>query len=96
VLSSENPWYFSGTALRGIGSQHTPPRHVWPIAIAVEAMTSTRQNDKLAAIELLERTDAGTGCMHESVHVDDPTRFTREWFSWADMTWLDLVLRATR
>ncbi|MGA1404365.1 MAG: glycoside hydrolase family 125 protein [Ilumatobacteraceae bacterium] len=96
VLSSENPWHFSGTALRGIGSQHTPVRHVWPIAIAVEAMTSINHIDKLAAIELLERTDAGTGCMHESVHVDDPSRFTREWFSWADMTWLDLVLRATR
>ncbi|NDC11850.1 MAG: metal-independent alpha-mannosidase [Actinobacteria bacterium] len=62
----------------------------------MEAMTSTNHIDKLAAIELLERTDAGTGYMHESVHVDDPSRFTREWFSWADMTWLDLVLRATR
>jgi meiotically up-regulated gene 157 (Mug157) protein len=96
VLSSNNPWYFSGTALRGVGSQHTPQHHVWPIAVAIEAMTSTNANDMLAAIEVLERTDAGTGCMHESVHVDDPSRFTREWFSWADMTWLDLVLRATR
>jgi meiotically up-regulated gene 157 (Mug157) protein len=94
VLSSKNPWYFSGSALRGIGSQHTPKHHAWPIAIAIEAMTSTNPHDLLAAAELLERTDAGTGCMHESVHVDEPSRFTREWFSWADMTWLDLVLRA--
>jgi meiotically up-regulated gene 157 (Mug157) protein len=96
VLSSSNPWYFSGTALRGVGSQHTPKHHAWPIAIAVEAMTSTNPHDMLAAADLLERTDAGTGCMHESVHVDDPARFTREWFSWADMTWLDLVLRAPK
>ncbi|MFZ9707000.1 MAG: glycoside hydrolase family 125 protein [Ilumatobacteraceae bacterium] len=96
VLSSKNPWYFSGSALRGIGSQHTPKHHAWPIAIAIEAMTSTNPHDLLAAADLLERIDAGTGCMHESVHVDDPSRFTREWFSWADMTWLDLVLRAPR
>ena len=96
VLSLSNPWYFSGTALRGVGSQHTPKHHAWPIAVAVEAMTSTNPNDMLAATDLLERTDAGTGCMHESVHVDDPSRFTREWFSWADMTWLDLVLRAAK
>ncbi|MFM8264879.1 MAG: glycoside hydrolase family 125 protein [Acidimicrobiia bacterium] len=93
VLSPDNPWWFGGSALRGVGSQHTPRNHVWPIAVAIEAMTSTNPDDRRIAVELLENTDAATGCMHESVHVDDPSRFTREWFSWADMTWLDLVLR---
>ncbi|MFM8507462.1 MAG: glycoside hydrolase family 125 protein, partial [Actinomycetota bacterium] len=93
VLSPDNSWWFSGRALRGVGSQHTPRDHVWPIAVAIEAMTSTSPADQKVAVELLEQTDAGTGYMHESVHVDDPSRYTREWFSWADMTWLDLVLR---
>ncbi len=93
VLSPDNPWWFDGSALHGVGSQHTPRNHVWPIAVAIEAMTSTNPDDRRIAVELLENTDAATGCMHESVHVDDPSRFTREWFSWADMTWLDLVLR---
>jgi meiotically up-regulated gene 157 (Mug157) protein len=93
VLSPDNPWWFSGGALRGVGSQHTPRDQVWPIAVAIEAMTSTNPSGRAGAVELLERTDAGTGYMHESVHVDDPSRFTRGWFSWADMTWLDLVLR---
>jgi len=93
VLSSDNPWWFSGTALQGVGSQHTPTQHVWPIAVAIEAMTSTNPADRKVAVALLEQTDSGTGYMHESVHVDDPSRYTREWFSWADMTWLDLVLR---
>ena len=93
VLSSDNPWWYSGSALRGVGSQHTPHDHVWPIAVAIEAMTSTDPADRRVAVELLENTDAATGYMHESVHVDDPSRYSREWFSWADMTWLDLVLR---
>jgi len=93
VLSRDNPWWFSGRELAGVGSLHTPTSHVWPIAVAVEAMTSTTPSDRRAAVELLERTDAATGYMHESVHVDTPSRFTRARFSWADMTWLDLVSR---
>jgi meiotically up-regulated gene 157 (Mug157) protein len=92
VLSEKNPFYFAGTAARGLGSQHTPPNHVWPIAIAIQALTSNDINDQLDALEILEETDAGTGRMHESFHVDDPTKFTREWFSWSDMTYVDLVL----
>ncbi|NCX36572.1 MAG: metal-independent alpha-mannosidase [Actinobacteria bacterium] len=47
-------------------------------------------------MDLLETTDAGTGLMHESFHVDDSSRFTREWFSWADMTYVDLVLESIK
>jgi meiotically up-regulated gene 157 (Mug157) protein len=42
---------------------------------------------------LLESIDGGTGRNHESVNVDDPNEFTREWFSWADMTYAHLALR---
>ena len=37
-------------------------------------------------------TDGGTGMMHEGVHVDDPTRFTREWFSWSNSMFCELAL----
>ena len=30
--------------------------------------------------------------MHESFHVDDPTKYSREWFSWANMMFCELVL----
>ena len=32
-------------------------------------------------IHELMATDGGTGLMHEGVFVDDPTVYTREWFS---------------
>jgi meiotically up-regulated gene 157 (Mug157) protein len=31
ILSSENPYYASGTAVRGIGSPHTGKGTVWPM-----------------------------------------------------------------
>lgn len=92
VLSEKNPFYFSGSRASGIGSPHTPDQHVWPIALAIQAMTSGNQEIQLQTLDLLERNDAGTGKMHESFHVNDDRIFTREWFSWSDMTYVDLVL----
>jgi len=92
VLSEENPYFFRGVSAAGVGSQHTPTRHVWPIAIAIEALTSNDVHKQQRALEILEATDAGTGRMHESFHVDNPSIFSREWFSWSDMTYVDLVL----
>jgi meiotically up-regulated gene 157 (Mug157) protein len=92
ILSEKNPYYFSGSKAAGIGSQHTPTGFVWPIAIAAQALTDTLPSKKLEALELLETTDAGTGSMHEAFNVSDDKEFTRSWFSWADMTYVQLVL----
>ena len=96
VLSRQNPYFFSGTKAAGVGSQHTPKDHVWPIAIAIAALTSTQIEDRIKALDLLEATDAGTGFMHESFNVNDDSIFTREWFSWSDMTYVDLVLTSVQ
>lgn len=94
VTSPSNPWFVQGRAASGIGSQHTRDGHVWPMAIAMAALTSTDPGAVEEALLVLERTDAGTGRMHESFDANDPDRFTRSWFSWADMTYVHLVLRS--
>ena len=45
---------------------------------------------------MLSETDAGTGLMHESMHVDDPSRYTREWFSWANALFCEWILDIPR
>jgi hypothetical protein len=92
VLSADNPTWYSGTAAHGIGSPHTPVDHIWPIAIAVEGLTSDDPDERLARLRTLVETDAGTGAMHESFHKDDPTVFTRPWFSWANAMYAELAL----
>jgi meiotically up-regulated gene 157 (Mug157) protein len=92
VHSARNPYFFSGTTAEGIGSQHTPTGFVWPIALAVQALTDSSISNKLETLDVLENTDGGTGNMHESFNVDDDKEFTRSWFSWADMTYVQLVL----
>ncbi|MFL9652266.1 glycoside hydrolase family 125 protein [Streptomyces sp. PB17] len=92
VLSPDNPNWHSGTAAEGVGSPHTPDGHIWPIALAVAGLTSNDPAQRLRSLRTLNDTDAGTGAMHESFHKDDPHRFTRPWFSWADAMYAELAL----
>lgn len=84
VLSESNPYYYRGADAAGIGSPHTWPDYVWPIALAVEGLTDPDRDNQRAMCLLLTRTTGGTDRFHESFDVNDPTRFTRPWFSWAD------------
>ncbi|GIG65037.1 glycoside hydrolase family 125 protein [Phytomonospora endophytica] len=93
VLSDANPHFHAGTAAAGIGSPHTPDGHVWPIALAVEGLTAEDAAERARLIATLRDTDAGTGRMHESFHRDRPETYTREWFSWADAMYCELLLR---
>lgn len=94
VLSPANPYWFSGTAAAGVGSPHTLPQRVWPIALAVEGLVSGSPARRRELLDVLVATDGGTGDMHESFDVEDPTRFSRPWFSWADAMFCELALAA--
>jgi meiotically up-regulated gene 157 (Mug157) protein len=94
ILSSANPWWFRGRLGEGIGSPHTGPSRVWPIAIAMRGLTATDDAERLAAIRQLAATHAGTFLAHESFDVDDPATFTRPWFAWANSVVGQLIERA--
>jgi hypothetical protein len=84
LLSQDNPYYFHGKYARGIGSPHTPAGYIWPIALAIQGLTSIDQAEREALLQMLLHTTADTGYMHESFHPDDPKQFTRAWFAWAN------------
>lgn len=93
VLSEANPWFFTGSKLAHIGSQHTGPMRAWPLALAMEIITSkTKEPDLMAN---LVRTASPNGALHESISVNDLADFTREWFSWAEMTFVDALFAST-
>jgi len=92
VLSDANPYFYRGATATGVGSPHTPPRHVWPMALCMQALTSDTDEERDALFRTLLATDAGAGQMHESFHVDDPAVFTRPWFAWANSLFAELGL----
>jgi meiotically up-regulated gene 157 (Mug157) protein len=94
VLSENNPYFYRGGVLTGLGSQHTPENQVWPLGIAMQGLTSTSAAEIETCLQYLENSHAGTFQMHESVEKDDPSIFTRPWFSWADMTFYHLLLKS--
>jgi len=92
VLSPRNPCYAVGEHAAGIGSPHTPPGWVWHIALAIQGLTSTDDGERAEVLRMLVTTDAGTDLMHESFDPDDPSRYTRAWFSWANAMFCELAL----
>ena len=93
VWSEDNPYFFRGKAGEGIGGPHIGYDMPWPMSIMMRAFTSTDDAEIKACIEMLMRTDAGTGFMHESFHKDDATRFTRPWFAWQNTLFGELIVK---
>jgi len=84
ILSESNPFYFFGKYGKGIGSPHTPKNHIWHISLVIQLLTSGSEKEINECFNTLTSTDAGTGFMHESFDADNPEKFTREWFAWAN------------
>ncbi len=95
VLSEANPYWHSGTYAKGVGSPHTPSSYVWPIALAVEGLTTSDVNRQRQILDLMCATDGDTGLMHESFDVNDPSHYTRPWFSWANAMFCELCLQVS-
>lgn len=92
ILSEANPFYFKGTKAEGIGSPHTPVNYIWHISLCMQGLTSKTKEEKKDFINLLASTDGGKKLMHEGFHVDDDCLYTREWFSWANAMFAELVM----
>lgn len=93
VLSGSNPYFAKGKIAEGVGSPHTGRRSVWPIGIVMRALTSSDNREIATCLSMLKRTHAGTGFMHESFDPDDPAKFTRKWFAWANTLFGELIVR---
>ena len=93
VLSTDNPYYFQGTAAEGIGGPHIGPDYIWPMSIIMRALTSNDEREIRQCLDWLVKTDGATGFMHESFHKDDPKKFTRKWFAWANTLFGELILK---
>jgi uncharacterized protein len=93
VLSDDNPYYFKGSAAAGIGGPHEGLNMIWPMALIAQAMTSSDEAEIRQCLHWLKTTHAGTGFMHESFDKDNPAKYTRAWFAWANTLFGELVLK---
>lgn len=93
ILGADNPYFFKGKAGEGIGGPHVGLNMIWPLGIIMRALTSTDDKEIVYCLRLLKNTHAGTGFMHEAFDKDDPKKFTRSWFAWANTIFGELILK---
>ncbi|GAO46828.1 hypothetical protein SAICODRAFT_6734 [Saitoella complicata NRRL Y-17804] len=96
VLSSTGNPYFLGrpshTIFSGIGGPHIGTRHAWPMSVIVQILTETNETEIVRLLEMLKKSTAGLGLMHESVNVERLGDFTRPWFAWVNGLFGQMVL----
>ncbi|MDR6625888.1 glycoside hydrolase family 125 protein [Caulobacter segnis] len=93
--SERNPYFFKGHAAEGIGGPHAGLDLIWPMSLIMRGLNALADGDDatvLACLRTLKATHAGTGFMHEAFHKDDPSKFTRDWFAWANTLFGELIV----
>ncbi|KAL8723534.1 MAG: hypothetical protein Q9225_000169 [Loekoesia sp. 1 TL-2023] len=86
-----NPYYLEGRAFGGIGGPHIGLQHPWPMSRLVQAMTSDDDDEISDALRSV-RSSSRLGLVHESIHVDRVTDYTRSWFAWANSVFAQTIL----
>lgn len=85
IWSHDNPYFYTGSAGEGIGGPHVErDGMIWPMSIIMRGLTSDDDAEIKRCVEVLSKTHGGTGLMHETFYKDDPKKFTRSWFAWAN------------
>ncbi len=96
MLSFENPYYFEGKILKGIGSPHTPKNRVWPLSLIIRALTSDDAEEIAENVRMLVSSTGGTGYIHEGVDKDDDSVYSRAWFAWANSLFAYMLLEKNK
>lgn len=91
LLSKDNPFYFEGKYASGIGSRHTPDGYIWHMALVMQGMTSTDNDEIKRIIDMIVSTDADTLYLHEGFNADNPFEYTREWFTWPNSLFAEFI-----
>jgi len=95
IWSDDNPWFFQGK-FTGVGGPHLGPDTIWPMSLIMYALTSASEAEAASCLATLKAAHAGTGFMHEAFHKDDPARYTRSWFAWANTLFGELILQTAQ
>ncbi|WP_066717383.1 glycoside hydrolase family 125 protein [Sphingomonas pituitosa] len=91
--SDANPYWSRGNVVEGIGGPHVGLGHVWPMSLIMRGFSHDGDVRTLRNIlRMLSNSDAGTGFIHEAVDQNDPAKFTRDWFAWANGLFGELLL----
>lgn len=93
ILSRDNPWYFWGSKISGVGSLHTGMGKVWPLALSMQALTSMNKAEILQCIWQISSSHNDTYFIHEAINKDNIADYSRPWFAWANSLFAELIIK---
>ncbi len=93
ILSNDNPWYFTGKSISGVGSIHTGRNRVWPIALIMQGLTAQTNLEIDDCLDMLLNSHDGSYFIHEAIDKDNQSNYSRPWFAWANSLFAELVIK---
>ena len=92
LLSTENPFFYSGAAASGVGSPHTPKGYIWPLGLLAQGLSAVDEGERKLVLKELLASDPGDHRLHESFDPNNVKKFTREDFGWPNALFAEYIL----